>query len=266
MRLIPACLLASLLAGPALAASPELAKPAIVGGEDVPDGRYPFLASLQVAGTDVPRYGHICGASLISASWALTAAHCVRGASASRLFIRTGETDLEAGTGTNHPVAAIHIHPAYTGRTNDVALLKLKQPVEGITPVRLPRGEGTGYEVPGRLLTVAGWGRLSSNGDSPSRMQHVEVPFIDTRACRALYEGRATVDLDREMCASRAGKDSCQGDSGGPLFVKTADGSWSQLGVVSWGIGCARGDSPGVYARLASAEIDTFIHSVWTGD
>lgn len=266
MRLVPACLLASLLAGSALAASPGLTQPTIVGGEDVPDGRYPFLASLQVAGTDAPRYGHICGASLISASWALTAAHCVRGASASRLFIRTGETELGAGTGTNHPVAAIHIHPAYTGRTNDVALLKLKQPVEGITPVRLLQGESTGYEVPGRLLKVAGWGRLSSNGDLPSRMQHVEVPFIDTRACQALYEGREPVHLDREMCASRAGKDACQGDSGGPLFVASADGSWSQLGVVSWGIGCARGDSPGVYARLASADIDTFIHSVWTGD
>lgn len=53
------------------------------------------------------------------------------------------------------------------------------------------------------------------------------------------------------------GKDACQGDSGGPLV----DSSKTQVGIVSWGIGCARSDNPGVYTRIASGNIRDFIKS-----
>lgn len=41
-----------------------------------------------------------------------------------------------------------------------------------------------------------------------------------------------------------------QGDSGGPLMIN--DGKWKQVGIVSWGIGCGKGQFPGVYTRMTS--------------
>ena len=42
--------------------------------------------------------------------------------------------------------------------------------------------------------------------------------------------------------------DSCQGDSGSPILNQEG----VQVGAVSWGAGCARPESPGVYARVSA--------------
>ena len=42
-----------------------------------------------------------------------------------------------------------------------------------------------------------------------------------------------------------------QGDSGGPMSVRRSDGRYNLAGIISWGIGCAKRNQPGVMTRIA---------------
>ena len=91
--------------------------------------------------------------------------------------------------------------------------------------------------------------RLSIGGSSPSALQWVAVPTVTNEQCNAAYNGIT----DSMICAGlpEGGKDSCQGDSGGP-FICRDNGKAVLTGVVSFGIGCALPEYPGVYARVTA--------------
>jgi secreted trypsin-like serine protease len=115
--------------------------------------------------------------------------------------------------------------------------------------------EETEFAPHNKRAYTTGWGDTDPGGGTsyPTELREVDVRIVKRAICNGpdSYDGLIT---SRMICAGYAagGKDSCQGDSGGPLVVKNAAGKWRlQVGVVSWGFGCAAPDFYGVYSRLA---------------
>ena len=106
----------------------------------------------------------------------------------------------------------------------------------------------------GVTALVTGWGRLNYTGPQADTLQEVNVTTISNQECRASHGHHRITEA--MICAGEVGKDACKGDtfsgSGGPLAVLDQDGSYRQIGIVSWGKGCARQGYPGVYTRLTA--------------
>ncbi|XP_049320705.1 hepatocyte growth factor activator isoform X2 [Astyanax mexicanus] len=85
-------------------------------------------------------------------------------------------------------------------------------------------------------------------------LQQVQVPIIGQSACQEMFTGEKFGIRHDMICAGykEGGKDSCQGDSGGPLVCLSESGKWVQAGIVSFGLGCAQPNRPGVYARVSA--------------
>ncbi|XP_011686690.1 PREDICTED: proclotting enzyme [Wasmannia auropunctata] len=223
----------------------------IVGGKNADPGEWPWIAAMFNAGRQ------FCGGSLIDNTHILTAAHCVANMNSwdvARLTVRLGDHNIKTNTEIRHierRVKRVVRHRGFNSRTlyNDVALLTLSEPVEfteQIRPICLPSGSQL---YSGKTATVIGWGSLRESGPQPAILQEVSIPVWSNSECKLKYGTAAPGGIvDSFLCAGRAAKDSCSGDSGGPLMVN--DGRWTQVGIVSWGIGCGKGQYPGVYTRV----------------
>lgn len=241
-------------------AGSQLPAAAIVGGSTVPDDRYAFMASVQTAGSSGSD-GHFCGGSVIAARWVLTAAHCMEGENPRDLQVAVGRTDLEDSTrGQTVAVDRIEIHPDYadTG-TFDAALIHTTAAMSAPTIALAPIGNDD-LEQSGAALTVAGWGtEFFGSPVIPSRLKSVDVEAVADADCTT--NSLMGFQPDSEVCAETLGGDSCQGDSGGPLFGSLADGRRVQVGIVSYGLGCATPQFPGVYGEVNNPSINDFITS-----
>lgn len=182
---------------------------------------------------------------------------------ATNLRLRLGDHNLRGQTekytheefGVKRKVVNEKYNPATY--QNDIALLELSQEVtykQHIIPVCLPeRGENS----TGRMATVTGWGRTQYGvPTSPGLLQKVDVEVLNSTTCQGWMKsvGRREVIFPNMMCAGykAGGKDSCQGDSGSPLTMKSeSSGKSTLIGLVSWGVGCARPNLPGVYTKIS---------------
>jgi secreted trypsin-like serine protease len=231
-------------------------EPKIVGGTQVPNGKYPFMASLEIVGAN-GRTGQ-CGGSLIDLDSVLTAAHCL--VNARRVGLTVGRTVLSQNQGQVRFASDAFIDPSYNGQENaayDAAVLKLDRAVTGIKPIGLASAKQNNLETPGRLLTVAGWGVTSEGGAPSVRMREVSLPVVSDSTARRAYSSAQYFPSLMVAAGGAKGKDACQGDSGGPLFDPGPTST--QVGIVSFGRGCARAGFPGVYTEVNNAGIRTFI-------
>jgi secreted trypsin-like serine protease len=229
-------------------------EPRIVGGAPVPDGKYPFMAVMDV----IKKNGSIerCGGSLIDPNSVLTAAHCL--ARVRSVDLAVGRTVISKNQGQVRSATRAFIHPRYNGFPNfryDAAVLKLNSAVRGIKPIKLATATQNRLELPGHRLKVAGWGTTSQGGNTTDRMREVSVPVVSDRTAKRAYSSAYAPSL--MVAAGARGKDACQGDSGGPLFQPGI--TRAQVGIVSYGRGCARPRFPGVYTEVNNSGIRAFI-------
>lgn len=226
----------------------------IVGGVEVERNRYPYQVALIDSTGSL-----VCGGSLVDKDWVLSAAHCQ--GYASQVLI--GSHDLTDGSEDREEIeiACETAHPAYNFWTlnNDYMMVNLKQSSQ-FSPVTLDMGSAN--LVSDTDLTVMGWGTTEYGGNISPVLLEAETDYVTNSKCNSYYSGDITSNM---MCAARDGIDSCQGDSGGPLIIKGADASDDvQVGIVSWGIGCADPNYPGVYARV-SEKIDWINDQISSG-
>ncbi|XP_047000300.1 trypsin delta-like [Schistocerca americana] len=208
----------------------------IVGGSTVSISQYPWQLYYTMG-------NYMCGASIISSTWALSAAHCAEGYSPSQMLLRAGTSTRGSG-GSTHNIAAAHMHGSYDGNDYDIAVLQVSNAFSFSSNVQAV-GLTSSEPSAGTSVTVSGWGDTSYEGSVSNTLRAVTVQIIDRNTCNRSY-GSIT---SRMICAgvSGGGKDACQGDSGGPLV----SGS-TQVGVVSSGYGCGWDGYPGIYANVAN--------------
>ena len=148
------------------------------------------------------------------------------------------------------------LHPNYSPETieNDICLLQTSEKIdfenEDLAPACLPKGP----VKDGNKCFVAGWGKTSETGQQADLLQEIKVEIIPHAKCNSANVYNGEVEANSMFCAGdlKGGIDSCQGDSGGPLICVNDDDEPVLDGIVSWGFGCARENSPGVYTRINS--------------
>ncbi|GIJ48274.1 trypsin [Virgisporangium aliadipatigenens] len=223
----------------------------IVGGNRAEANEFPWMVRLSMG----------CGGALFEQDIVLTAAHCVTD------FGNGPETTITATAGTvdlqdpNRIVVrstSITIAPDLVFQSsntsfalvNDWALIKLQRAIDLPT---LPIAENADNDK-GRF-DIMGWGASAEGGGQKRFLRKAEVPSVTDATCEQNYEAAGFVyDANAHLCAGFLTKeiDSCQGDSGGPMVRDLGNGRFVQVGIVSFGNGCARADFPGVYTQVSS--------------
>lgn len=243
----------------------------IVEGTPVTAGKYPFMVRLTI--TDPSGSSYLCGGSLVAKGYVMTAAHCVVGTSRSGVSapgdVTTyiGGTNLTTAVGEVRSVAEVIVHPSYdvgpATNVNDVALLRLssastKTPIDLASPYRPGDRE---LWRPADMVTTMGWGRTCESCSTSPNLLEVTVPVVSDSSMATSYGSDFDPRVHVGAGFATGGYDSCQGDSGGPLIAPSANG-YQQLGVVSWGEGCARAGLPGVYTRVGGMVVWRWVQSV----
>lgn len=231
-------------------------EPYIVNGTKVDIKEVPYQLSVEQL------FMFYCGASLVSETHAVTAAHCLDGLTDMKwlLRVRAGSTWTFTGNwmGRTSGIKTASFHPKFSFDTMDydVGVLELKKTLRlgpTIQPIALP---AVGEAIPqGAVGTVSGWGTLYEGGLLTAYiLRKLEIPLWNKDECAALYEKPQTAVTERMVCGGNFNGDSCQGDSGGPLVS-----GGKLVGIVSWGEGCNAPGKPGIYSRVSSEPIRSFI-------
>ncbi|XP_011142823.1 serine protease snake-like [Harpegnathos saltator] len=233
----------------------------VVGGTEATTGEFPHMVAIG-RGNSNDDFTLMCGGTLISHVWVLSAAHCTYGPNGSPSVARMGFHSLtDQQSGITIIIKTTIRHPEYNAPAmySDIALIELQSAVifgELIRPACLYQQ----YDKVPTSAWVSGWGATEFAGDQSDKLQKAQLNFIDNLACTIQYNSSKEVPYGVSPSMICAGdphggwnKDSCQGDSGGPLQVVHPNTQclFQVIGITSFGQACAMANSPGVYTRVS---------------
>lgn len=196
----------------------------IVGGQDAPLGKFPWLANLGYQQDSKGEKVFKCGGSLIGPRHIVTAAHCVTQLPRGFVLttIRVGEHDLDKKVDCEScplpqdiAVEDIIFHPSYGSPEafqNDIAVVALSRNVtenEFVIPICLPwEDDNENYLDGGRsgpsspITEVAGWGATTITGRKPANiLQYLDVSVTDAQECKNVYKERGGILGEKQICA-----------------------------------------------------------------
>uniref|UniRef100_A0A182JJG0 Uncharacterized protein n=1 Tax=Anopheles atroparvus TaxID=41427 RepID=A0A182JJG0_ANOAO len=232
----------------------------IVNGVEALPGQFPYqialLSTFATGGTG------LCGATVITNNYILTAAHCVVGGNGA---VATGGTAI-LGAHNRAVVepsqqriafsqAGINVHPAYSASNirNDIATIRLNTPAvfnARVQPIDLP-ARSDSRTFAGMEGTASGFGRTSDASTATSNVvMFTRNPVMSNAQCNGFWS--TAVVQDQNVCLdATGGRSPCNGDSGGPLAVQD-NGNSLEVGIASFvsAQGCASG-APSVWVRIS---------------
>jgi len=214
----------------------------VVGGVEAPEGLFPWMVRLSMG----------CGGALVTPSVVLTAGHCVDGSGPdTSIRVTAGSIDLESPYAITARSVSVIRDVGFRGETSgdDWAVIRLDRALD-LPPVELPLGTADDRGT----FTIVGWGQTSETAlHQQRRLRYATVsPVADARCAAAYRKVGVKLVAEESICAGGGGVDTCQGDSGGPMVRRDGRGRWVQVGIVSWGLGCARDGYPGVYTQVST--------------
>ncbi|XP_063836865.1 serine protease snake-like [Ostrinia nubilalis] len=234
-------------------------------GVDASRGQFPHMALLGYV-KDGSEVEWLCGGTIISEQFILTAGHCTSHkqlgpVSLARLgILKRSDPDKVA---RDYKIKRFLLHPEYKppAKYNDIALLETEKRIvflnKHIVPACLDAGDAD-VESDAEMASATGWGALGDGEPNADVLQRMDIVKFSTEECSALYKPyrllKTGLDNFTQVCYGhrQIPRDTCKGDSGGPLQVeyRGVNCMHKVIGVTSFGRACGNTGQPGVYTRV----------------